>query len=180
MIMLLDAEEKYAYDASISNFLTLKIWHDLGIDVSGYSDFITDPGGYGNNPSSEIFQDGLKTLFPDFQYMDYEEFEEMTAIAKEVDMNSPEGLYILKNEKLQKLINSGRGKEIELVCSGEKGDLIEFKMAYNEKYGILIGTYFEGMLFEIALAVTNVIKTIDRLYKQLEEEDCYGLYNKAV
>lgn len=180
MIMLLDAEEKFAYDASMSNFLMLKVWHDLGIDVSGFSNFITDPGGYGNNPSNDILQEGLRTLFPEYQFLDYEEQSEMAAIAEEVDMPTPESLYILKNEKLQKLIETQEVEQIKEFTSKHHGDLIEFDMAYHEKYGILIGTYFEGMLFEIAVAVSEVIQIIDCLNKQVEEVENYGLYNQAV
>lgn len=180
MNMIMGAEEKYAYDASISNLLMLKVWHDLGIDVSGFSDFITDPGGWGNDPSSEILQDGLKELFPEFRYLDYEDLEEMTAIAEEVDMSTPEHFYLLKNEKLQKIIDIGEVAKIVDFVSKDKGDLLEFEMAFNQKYGILIGTYFEGMLFEIAVAVSEVIQIIDCLYKQVEEVEYYGLYNQAV
>ncbi|RHW35981.1 hypothetical protein D1B31_17995 [Neobacillus notoginsengisoli] len=180
MNMVLDAEEKFAYDTSISNFLMLKVWHDLGIDVTGFSNYFMHLGGYGDDPGSELLQDGFKSLFPDFRHLDYDELKELTAIANEVDMHPPESLYILNNEKLQKLIESGKDKELMQVKSKHHGDLLDFEMAYHQKYGILIGLHFEGILHEVAVAISEVLQTIDRLYKQVEEVELNGLYNQAV
>lgn len=179
MSFVMNAEEKYAYDESISNFITIKIWNDLGIDVSNFSNFITDIG-VSNNAGLEIFGDGMRKLFSEVQVLGYEERELLEEIVSECELeHTPECLYVFRNDKVQKIMESEQRENLFKFFSGQSGDMVEFQVTYHEKYGVLIAIYFWGLMFEVALSVAEIKTKIDRLYQQIEENS-YGFYREAV
>ncbi|MEI2356281.1 hypothetical protein [Mesobacillus zeae] len=168
-------------DNSISNLLILKIWHDLGINVSNYPDFMSDYYNYGIEVGFDILSKGLEDLFSDFQILDYEDEERIKEMSKGANIQCPpDTLFILNNRKLQKLKEHGEIEKLFGVISKQSGDLSEFKMAYHVEYGILIAVYYESVLYEIAKSVSEVMSAADTLYKNLEEVTFHGLYNQAV
>jgi hypothetical protein len=182
MKMILDAEEKFAYDESLSNFIMLKIWHDIGIDVSNFSEYIAQPSGYSlDEPGPEILEQGLKALFSDYEYLDYEELERMEEISHSCDMKyTPEYLYILNSDKVQTLIDTGEIKKLEKLLSNIEGDLTEFEVTYHADYGLLFSIYCPGLLFELAQCIASISREIDSLYQKLEGVISHGFYRKAV
>lgn len=180
MRMLLDAEEKYAYDESISNFLTLKIWHDLGVNVKEFPDYIVYPGGY-DGSSFEILEAGLKALYPTFRQLDYEDEHKLETIAKESNISStPERLYLLNNDKVQKLLDTGEIDKLKKPLSKLYGDLTEFDMSFHKEYGLVLAIYFTSVFFEAAEAVASITSLVEDLYKQIEGVTDNGLCYQAI
>ncbi|MCU1808360.1 hypothetical protein NVV31_23600 [Cytobacillus firmus] len=180
MRMLLDAEEKYAYDESISNFLTLKIWHDLGINVKEFPDYIVNPGGY-DGSSFEILESGLKALYPRFRELNYEDEHKLETIAKESNISStPERLYLLNNIKVQKLIDTGEIDKLKKPLSKIYGNLSEFEMSFHKEFGLVLAVYFTSVFFEVAEAVANITRLVEDLYKQIEDVTDNGLCYQAI
>lgn len=178
--MVLNAEEKYAYDASLSSFLTLKIWNDLGIDVTHFADFMTFPGGYYGEPEPDIFMEGLQQIFPDSRCLDYQELEQIKEIASDIHLESiPETMIILMNDKIRKLVEIGETEKLLGVIPKQHGELCEFDLTFHAKYGIVISLHFGGLMFEIAMSVSEISREIDSLYNQ-SKENSNGFYRKAV
>jgi hypothetical protein len=170
MNLILDPEEKSNYDFSISNLITLKLFFDAGVDVSGFSDFIMDYN-YSPDSSSDILTEGLKALYPDVVVLcAYEDSEQIKEIVSKSSIDSPEKLLILKDKQMEKLFHSTYYQEFceQVLKPNCSGDFCEFEIEADPHYGLLICLYWEGMHHEIVENILAIRKWIEEYSTNLE------------
>lgn len=187
----MDSESKVYFDTTLSNLITIKVFHDAGVDVSSFSNFVANYGIL----ECDAFVDGLKALFPDTQCLSaYEEDEEklIQEIWKvaEFEEESPEYLYVFKNTEMELLINSSFCDELKTLitmCDVNDTEFGDFEFAecrykFHPVYGGILLVDNGYMLHGVARSIVEIYSGIKELINKLkqEEEKNYGYNRKAV
>lgn len=175
-MMKYSPEESASYCDSIVNLATLKAFHDAGVNVRDFPNFITEVS-YNDNKSLDIFKEGCKCLFSSCDYYSaYEKEDERFLEILKKDKNLgwlPECYFEFSNEKLQELFQSKKYKKRflqffeEIIKALDKHDVNILILSYG---GIGLCSYSEIFDNEITQVIISIKTEIDNLYQQLKGE----------
>lgn len=181
--MRLGVEEKMSYVYSIENLAALKLFHDAGVDVSSFPDYMIDINY--NSDSTEIIQAGCEALFGEFALLNTydekdEENEELYQIFDRLGISLDSEYYYIcscsqmralcKNpiyqQKFEDLFkdDEGKTKVVSQVLDGI--DHVD-----SEEGHIIIGFEYVGELHETAKAIVHAYNEINRLYYEMIESE---------
>lgn len=185
-MLAFSSEEKHSYLVSIDNLIALKMLHTFGIDVSTFSNFMTDIS-YGVDTSTEILHESIENLFDTaVVFNPYEDEDDDTTdsegtILKNIliemgfELNA-EFYYICSSVKLQALVkNPFYKEEIEAFFDPKSDSEFHFELNEGEtKLGETgqIGMSFEfvGQLSETIETIIHFLERIDKLYQEMVGE----------
>lgn len=172
-------EEQSSYLFSMSNLATLKVFHDAGVDVRSFSNYMVDVN-YSMDSSEEIFNDGCKGLFPSLKtYCLYEKEEEeyLKRLQKENSLSwVPEFLYEFTSEPLKQLFESPTYAKQIKKCIVRSNDFAQDSLYDGEIVplhfgGFGIALYTQGQYHELAQAVVHIYDEANRLFQLLKGEE---------
>lgn len=176
--MRFSPEETASYNFSISNLATLKVFHDAGLDVSSYSNYMVD-ANYSMDSGKEIFDEGCQGLFTDYQFYSSFETEEgkyLDQLKEDEELPLvPEFFYEFSNRELKELFkDESYKKQISEYIKKENnkmgdsyydGDLIPLSFG---AIGLIL--YSLGQFHELAEMLVNIKNETNRLYQKLKGE----------
>lgn len=158
--MEMDVYDHESYLMSIGNLYMLKLFHDEGVIVCDFSNFMVHTQ---NNTGgcSEIFEDGIKQLIDDFNRFEYgdniDAFCKMypDLIQEDGAYSCPEFIYTFKDKEFQKVLSSKNYKSIKEMLPALKklGDRYEeFDIVILPDYsGVAYFFYTPSYLYAIDL-----------------------------
>ncbi|PGT82199.1 hypothetical protein [Bacillus sp. AFS040349] len=174
--MEMDVYEKSSHEYTISNLYMLKIFHDMGVDVTklGVNSFQVDVN-FSNDSGYDIFRSSIDALFLEVKYCDYESCGIDEEFAEICGSNgTPELMILIKDPLFQRVIKSQFYEDIKTLIVDESKSFETTEADFDippKKDGLLISIWFTGMFHELALGVMNIRNKILEFIKQLEEEN---------
>lgn len=181
MEFILTPEDKYAYLSSLSNLYALKVFHDEGVDVSKFSDFMVYPNSFASNGLDILFE-GLKGLFQEVKafspYDGDEENEYLDSLVRQKVLEfKPEYAYVIIDERVSVLLNSSFKDEVlKFLEIDIAGEVFCGEIAVLPK-GFIIAVDFEGDIHEAVEEIVSVHRSLNKYMKELSKD---GFYSKAV
>lgn len=177
--MEFSSEEHSSYLFSMSNLATLKTFHDAGVNIRLFSNYMVDVN-YSMCSGEEIFKDGCEALYPaleTYSMFEKEEEEYLDKLKEEKSLSwVPEYFYQFTNEALMQLFESPTyAKQIE-DCIVKSNNLAQDSFWDGEIIplrslgGFGIALYSQGQYHELAQAVVHIYNETNRLFKQLKGE----------
>lgn len=166
--IIMPVEDYYSYQQSISNLALLKVFHDAGVNVSTFSQFM-EMSGWGTNQGFDIFLEGLNAMF--YEVFVYEYYGDNSTIADEdlaIFESSPEVIYFIEDPSIQSLYRIDQGQKVERLFESV-GDFdgnyscCECRCWPNK--GFAVGMYGFGFLHEVAQHVVHIMTQLDRLHE---------------
>ncbi|MGN7300740.1 hypothetical protein [Ferdinandcohnia sp. SAFN-114] len=167
--MEMDVYDYESYQMSIQNLLMLKLFHDEGINVSNFPNYMTHIN-YGDTNSLDIFTNGMNQLFENTIHFDYgdvdsKEFKELfeDLVGGDGPHSVPEFAYVIKDPLFELLLNSPYSRVFEKLLKGLVSDDMNVCecIVLPNRDGI-------GFLFEFYSQFHNVA------------EDCINLKHEAM
>ncbi|MEX3623674.1 hypothetical protein [Viridibacillus arvi] len=157
------------------NLATLKVFHDAGIDVSSFQNYIVDIN-YSIDTCEDIFEEGCRALFTYFEkYSMYEE-EEEKYIKELLEKNEKklvvdETIYVCSSNEMKALANHPKYSEkLAQLCGDILKPIFDIDGFSLQSGEIVLCSYSMGEYQEIAVAVVTINQEVNNLYQQLKGE----------
>ena len=180
-MLIFSSTEKHSYIVSLENFSTLKAFHDAGVDVSSFADFMTDIN-YDMDSAYTILYDGLEVLFDNFKEYSPYELEDDDDYSKDIkkylsenNINTESERYffcsnqqlneICRNEKYYQVLKKSFDEENGFKSSITEGDLY---LLSDGQIVFTIEFIISGS--SIATVSIKILNKIKELYEQMVGE----------
>ncbi|WP_066412913.1 hypothetical protein [Sutcliffiella cohnii] len=177
--------DQESYRLSLSNLIMLKIFHDEGINVKGFTDFMVHVQ-FNESNCADIFWDGMQHLFESVERFDYgEEVEEFKKAYPELILEdgsypSPETIFSFKDPSFSEVLNSPLAEDFKrMLPSLSHMDMSEVDIiALPDNTGVVIFCYFSSYYHELVKAMVELRAKATELNNQYKREIKNGVSNK--
>lgn len=176
--MQFSPEEQSSYVFSLSNLATIKVFHDAGVNIHSFSDYMVDVN-YSMVNGEEIFKEGCLALFPSLKTYSLYETEDEMYLNKLKEEKSlpwvPEYLYQFTNEPLEQLFESPTYAQQMEMCIYRSNKLVQNSFYDGEIVpfnfgGFGVALYSQDEYHEVAQAVVYIYNEANRLFQELKGE----------
>ncbi|WP_209124376.1 hypothetical protein [Alkalihalobacillus sp. BA299] len=183
--MEMDVYDHESYRMSISNLIMLKIFHDEGINVQKFSNFMVHTQ-HNTSACSEIFWDGIKQVFANVKLYEYgdeiEGFKEKypDLLTEDGQYPSPESIYTFQDPIFEQVICSPYMKQFEsLFPPLTQLDMSELDIVIlPDNSGIAYFCYFATFYHEIVKGILKLKYEAMKMNKRYEREKENGYSNQ--
>lgn len=156
----------------LENIALLKLFHDLGVDVSQFRDWTVN-NYYNKDPGEDILFRGLARIMDVTVYTPYNDKEILKSMVErgELSEDLPETLVIIQDPNIQKSLQTNFEKVAEIVDSCEFDCSDANLIILPSKVGLALLMEYSGSYFELAEGIIGVWKSIKELVKEGEPNE---------
>ncbi len=165
--MEMDVYDHESYQMSISNLIMLKLFHDEGVNVQNFSDFMVHIN-YQLSSSTEIFWDGVRQLFNEVHYYGYgeehniDEFcNQFKALFDEDKNLTPEYVFTFQDDLFKEVLKGPYSAQFKEVIPS-----LDHLEACDVELVVLPGNEGLAFLCYFATHLHDVVRTIIKLKKE--------------
>jgi len=183
--MEMDVYDHESYRVSISNLIMLKMFHDEGINVKNFSNFMAHTQ-HNMSACSDIFWDGIKQLFTNVNLYDYgDEIEEFKGkypsfLTEDGAYPTPETIYTFQDPIFAQVLSGPYKKQFESMFPPLTNlDMSELDIVVLPDHsGIAYFCYFSTYYHELVKGILTLKYEAMRMNKRYERELENGLSNQ--
>lgn len=183
--MEMDVYDHESYRVSISNLIMLKMFHDEGINVQNFSNFMVHTQ-HNTGACGEIFWDGISQLFNSIKKYEYgdeiEKFKEKYPefLTEDGPYPTAETIYTFQDPIFQQVLNGPYKKQLESMFTPLANlDMSELDIVIlPDNSGIAYFCYFATYYHEMVKGILKLKSAAIRMNKQYERELEDGLSNQ--